>query len=130
MLPMTPEQTPTKSAKRSATYAVEEASPPSQSVKRRHTDPETSPARSLIRHDSIPKFSILYQSETPKATPFSADELKRTCEAVLCQVDWNEVQEYVASNRSAATYRKAVKSVLQAEVDRLFEVEEDSDNAD
>ena len=130
MLPMTPEQTPTKSVKRSATHAFKEATSPRQFPKRRHTDPKTSSTLSLIRRESIPKFSILYRAETPKAIQFSADELKRTCDAVLRQVDWDEVQEYVASNRSAATYRRAIKSILQAEVDRLFEVEEDVDNSD
>ena len=125
---MTPEQTPTKSVKRAAEYAIEESTPSRQLAKRRHTDPEPS-LRSLIRRESIPKFSVLYRADAPKAVQFSADELKRACEAVLRQVDWDDVQEYVASNRSATTYRRAVKSAMQAEVDRLFELEEDGDHS-
>ncbi|MCJ1392569.1 hypothetical protein MMC18_005439 [Xylographa bjoerkii] len=127
-LPPTPEPTPTKSTKRSALHAFEESS---YSTKRRHTDPETpSYGQSLFRRGSIPRFSIMYQPPPPEPLDFSADELKRTCEAILRQVDWELVQEYVASNRSASAYRKAIKSILQTEVDKLFKVEDEGESSD
>ncbi|MCJ1437009.1 hypothetical protein MMC27_006392 [Xylographa pallens] len=130
-LPATPDPTPPKSAKRLAKHAFDDSSDDLSSTKRRHTDPEAlTQSRSLFRRRSFPTFSILYQPPTEKPLDFSADELKRTCEAMLQQVDWDEVQEYVASNRSAATYRKALKSILQAEVDRLFKTEDDKDSSD
>ena len=67
----------------------------------------------------------MYQPGPPEPLDFAADELKRTCEAMLRQVDWELVQEYVASNRTAAAYRKAMKSILQAEVDKLFRAEDE-----
>ena len=42
---------------------------------------------------------------------------------MLRQIDWEEVEEYVASNRGANVYRRAIKRVLQDEVDELFEAE-------
>ncbi|MCJ1385167.1 hypothetical protein MMC17_008288 [Xylographa soralifera] len=130
-LPPTPEPTPTKSVKRSAGHAFDDTSNYLSSTKRRHTDPEAlSSNRSLFRRGSVPTFSILYQPPSPEPLDFSADELKRTCEAMLRQVDWDEVQQYVASNRSAATYKRALKSILQAEVDKLFEAEDDEESSE
>ena len=54
----------------------------------------------------------------------SADELKRVSEAVLRQIDWTEVAEYVASNRGPQAYRRATKAVLQNKIDELVDVEE------
>ncbi|MCJ1321092.1 hypothetical protein MMC15_006436 [Xylographa vitiligo] len=130
-LPPTPEPTPSKSAKGSAVHAFEETSYCVSPTKRRHTDPKThSYCRSLFRRGSIPTFSVLYQAPSPQPLDFSADELRRTCEAMLRQVDWDEVQEYVASNRSAATYRRALKNILQAEVDKLVEAEKDEESSE
>lgn len=65
----------------------------------------------------------------------SAIELKRAAEAVLKQVDWQEVAQYVAANRRAGTYREVVKVLLQKEVDMLFDKQRreegnDGENAD
>lgn len=49
----------------------------------------------------------------------SAVELKRVSEAVLKQVDWEAVEEEVASNRGAAMYRRVIKSILQERIDQL-----------
>ena len=49
----------------------------------------------------------------------SAAELKRVSEAILKQVDWDLVEEEVASNRGAAVYRKVVKAILQERIDSL-----------
>jgi len=127
-LPLTPEYTPSKRSKRTFEHAPGDVSFYSQQAKRRHTDPQTFTPRPLVRQESMSNFSLRRCAETSNQAPFSADEMKRTCEAVLSQVDWNEVQEYVASNRSAASYRKAMKAVLQAEVDRIFEEEDKSDD--
>jgi hypothetical protein len=127
-LPLTPEYTPSKRSKRTFENALEDMSFYSQSAKRRHTYSQTFTPRSLVRQESLSKFSFLPRAVTLNQIPFSADEMKRTCEGMLNQVNWNEVQEYVASNRSAASYRKAMKAVLQAEVDRLFEEEDNSDD--
>ena len=51
----------------------------------------------------------------------SAIELKRTAEAILKQVDWQEIAQYVAANRKAGAYREVVKALLQKEVDALFD---------
>lgn len=53
----------------------------------------------------------------------SAVELKRASEAVLKQVDWEAVEEEVASNRGAAIYRKMIKSILQERIDSLVDLE-------
>ncbi|MCJ1247531.1 hypothetical protein MMC30_004745 [Trapelia coarctata] len=127
-LPLTPDYTPSKSSKREFKYALEDLSFYPQPAKRRHTDPQRSTPRSLLRQGSLLKISKMHHPETPEQVPFSADEMKRTCEAVLSQIDWNDVQEYVASNRSTASYKKAMKSVLQAEVSKLFQEEDNSDN--
>ncbi|MCJ1286130.1 hypothetical protein MMC26_005473 [Xylographa opegraphella] len=130
--PPTPDPTPSKSAKRSAVQAFEETTSCPASIKRHHTDPQTQShiQAPLRRRSTVPSFSIVYQTPAPKPLDFSADELKRTCEAVLRQVDWDEVQEYVASNRTAITYRKALKSILQAEVDKIFKAEDDDESSD
>ena len=129
--PPTPEPTPRKSVKRSAGHAFETSSDYLSSTKRRHTDPEAlSKTSPLFRRCSVPTFSILYQPPSLEPLNFSADELKRTCEAMLQQVNWDEVQEFVASNRSAGAYRKALKRILQAEVDKLFQAEDDEESSD
>lgn len=46
-------------------------------------------------------------------------ELKRIAESVLRQVDWEEVAEDVASNRSARMYKRIVKNVLQEKIEEL-----------
>lgn len=53
----------------------------------------------------------------------SAVELKRVSEAVLKQVDWEAVEEEVASNRGRAMYRKVIKSILQERIDQLANLE-------
>lgn len=53
----------------------------------------------------------------------SAVELKRVSEAVLKQVDWEVVEEEVASNRGPAMYRKVIKSILQERIDHLVDLE-------
>lgn len=127
-LPLTPDYTPSKSSKRTFKNALEDLSFYSRPAKRRHTDPQTSTPRSSIQEESLSESSKVYHSENPEQVPFSVDEMKRTCDAVLSQIDWNDVQEYVASNRSAASYRKAIKAVLQAEVTKLFQEVDNSDN--
>ena len=42
---------------------------------------------------------------------------------MLSQVDWDEVEGNVASNRRGSTLRKAIKDILQERVDELFEDE-------
>ncbi|MCJ1253874.1 hypothetical protein MMC24_001688 [Lignoscripta atroalba] len=120
-LPPTPEQTPTKGIKRTSPSDAEEASDVRPS-KRLDLGRAPRPSKSPFRRNSIPRFSILNRKSTdpPK---LSADELKRASEAVLRQIDWEEVEEYVASNRGANVYRRAIKRVLQDEVDELFEAE-------
>lgn len=53
----------------------------------------------------------------------SAIELQRASEAVLKQVDWEAVEEEVASNRGAAMYRKLIKGILQERIDSLVDLE-------
>lgn len=127
-LPPTPDQTPSKVGKRSAVEAFEDLPVYVHQTKRRHTYPETPTTKNLFRRESFPNWPILYKSAKPAQQVFSADELKRTCEAVLKQVDWEEVQEYVASNRHITAYRKQIKSILQSEVSKLFG-EEESDHS-
>ena len=127
-LPLTPESTPSKSTKRSAEHAFEEPSYSLSLTKQRRTDPDTQSLRQLtFRRGPVPRFSILYKAPPPLPLHFSGDELRRICEAMLLQIDWDEAQEYVASNRTAATYRKALKSILQAEVDKLYTAENDEE---
>lgn len=53
----------------------------------------------------------------------SAEEMARLSEAVLQQVDWDEVREYCASNRRKALLRKVVKRALQDKVDEIWKSE-------
>ena len=46
-------------------------------------------------------------------------ELKRVAESVMRQVDWEDVAEDVASNRSAGAYKRVVRGVLQERIDGL-----------
>ena len=47
-------------------------------------------------------------------------ELKRIAESVMEQVDWEDVAEDVASNRSAGMYKKIVRNILQERIEVLF----------
>lgn len=40
-------------------------------------------------------------------------------ESVMRQVDWEDVAEDVASNRSAGAYKRVVRGVLQERIDGL-----------
>ena len=51
-------------------------------------------------------------------------ELKRVAESVMRQVDWDDVVEDVASNRSAGMYKRIVRCILQGRIDELAEREE------
>ena len=64
------------------------------------------------------KPDLLKVKEPPSV---SAIELKRAAEAVLKQVDWQEVAQYVAANRRAGAYKEVIKALLQKEVDMLFD---------
>lgn len=46
-------------------------------------------------------------------------ELKRIGESVMEQVDWEDVAEDVASNRSAGMYKKIVRNILQERIEVL-----------
>lgn len=130
-LPPTPERTPTK--KRSLTDAFDHLPLDVFSAKRTRSPHLPSPRfnRSPIAQPN-PQAKPLsgvwarLRPTKPSPSPFSADELRRTCEAVLQQVDWDDVQEYVASNRPAAAYRILVKELLQKQVSALFRDEERS----
>ena len=45
-------------------------------------------------------------------------------ESVLRQVDWAEVAEDVASNRSSIVYRRAVKEILQRRIKEMDKTKE------
>lgn len=51
-------------------------------------------------------------------------ELKRVTESVMKQVDWEDVAEDVASNRSAGMYKRIVRDVLQERIEELVGCEE------
>ena len=116
----TPEQTPPIASKRH--FPDVDIFPSDRPIKRLDLGLNPASKKSPFRRNSIPKYSILSRSPT-KVVKYSADELKRVSEAVLRQVDWEEVGEYVASNRGARVYRKIIKKVLQDRIDELFEEE-------
>lgn len=71
------------------------------------------PSRSF---PNVPSFSVL---ATPRRAGLSASEMRRMSEAIIEQVDWDEVADYVASNRGAQIYKTAFKGTMQAKVDEL-----------
>ncbi|KAK3167493.1 hypothetical protein OEA41_010620 [Lepraria neglecta] len=83
--------------------------------------PSQSPSRSPFRSDLTPRFSKNYK---PKAEPLSWQELNRMAESVLRQVDWAEVAEDVASNRSSIVYKRAVKEILERRIKEMDETKE------
>ena len=121
-LPLTPAQTPTHGTKR-AILPDSGYDPDTPCSKRLPSKAPRTPCKSPFRTDSIPKFSILYDERTSTGTKISALELKRASESMLSQVDWDVVEENVASNRRGSTFRKAIKKILQERVDDLFESE-------
>ena len=83
--------------------------------------PSQSPSRSPFRSDLTPRFSKNYK---PKAEPLSWQEFNRVAESVLMQVDWTEVAEDVASNRSGIVYKRAVKEILQRRIKEMDETKD------
>lgn len=122
-MPPTPDQTPSRGIKRSFSAALAEDSPSTKTKKLFGIESERSPSFSPFRRNSIPKYSILYKQPRSTSLAMSAVELKRASEAVLKQVDWEAVEEEVASNRGAAIYRKMIKSILQERIDSLVDLE-------
>lgn len=122
-MPPTPDQTPSHGIKRSFSAALAEGSPSANTQKLFGVEPEKSPTNRPFRRNSIPKFSILYKHRPSKSPVVSAVELKRASEAVLRQVDWEVVEEEVASNRGAAVYKKVIKGILQERIESLIGLE-------
>ena len=122
--PLTPTPTPTRGTKRLSTSESEHSL--DTPCSKRRTRSLQYPSKSPFRKDSIPKFSILYNQRAVSTNKISAIELKRASESILRQVDWDEVEDYVASNRRGSTFRKAIKDVLQDRVDELHETESSS----
>ncbi|MCJ1372218.1 hypothetical protein MMC20_003440 [Loxospora ochrophaea] len=123
-LPPTPDPTPTHLKRVYSDFSnnTSEVASPSKRLPSQSRRLQPQKVKSLFH--GTPKFSILYKTPPPEASALSADELKRTSEAVLSQIDWEEVGEYVASNRRLAVYKKAIKDILQEKVTELFEWEE------
>ncbi|CAD6579398.1 MAG: hypothetical protein ASARMPRED_009119 [Alectoria sarmentosa] len=121
-LPPTPEPTPTRNLKRTPTTALLDPQTPCIKRHRTHVAPSTpspSPHRRFLR---TPKFSILYQrvqQQEEETEAISWMELKRIAENVMEQVDWEDVAEDVASNRSAGMYKKIVRNILQERIEVL-----------
>ena len=122
-MPPTPDQTPSRGIKRSFSAALADRSPSAKTNKLFGIEPERSPTTSPFRRNSIPKFSILYKHRPSKSPVVSGVELKRASEAVLRQVDWEVVEEEVASNRGAAFYKKVIKGILQERIENLIGLE-------
>ncbi|CAF9936225.1 MAG: hypothetical protein ALECFALPRED_006735 [Alectoria fallacina] len=119
-LPLTPEPTPTRNLKRTPTTALLDPQTPCIKRHRTHIAPSTpspSPHRRFLR---TPKFSIVYQpvpQQEEEKEAISWMELKRIAESVIEQVDWEDVAEDVASNRSAGMYKKIVRNILQERIE-------------
>ena len=141
-LPLTPAATPQHTArklKRSLPAESESSPSAGRTNKRIATDTTITPSscKYLFPPASSTSRSTQTSSPTTKFSPFrkpdllkakeppsvSAIELKRAAEAILKQVDWQEITHYVAANRRAGAYREVVKGLLQKEVDALFDKE-------
>jgi len=85
--------------------------------------------RSVFDSAKVPEFSILSKRRSSAPCKLSAIELKRVSESVLRQVNWVEVAEEAASNRGAGAYRKAVKEIMQEQVEQLLRLEADDKSA-
>ncbi|MCJ1303827.1 hypothetical protein MMC08_006638 [Hypocenomyce scalaris] len=118
-MPPTPDQTPSRGIKRSFSATLAQGTASSTSNELFGIESQRSPSRNPFRRNSIPKCSILHKQQPCRSPIVSAAELKRVSEAVLKQVDWDLVEEEVASNRGAAVYRKVVKAILQERIDSL-----------
>ena len=59
------------------------------------------------------------QQQEEETEAISWMELKRIAENVMEQVDWEDVAEDVASNRSAGMYKKIVRNILQERIEVL-----------
>ena len=129
-LPLTPDQTPEKEHKRSFSSISNEPFSCESPTKRRSTTTKTARSKQIVRPGSIPTFSIMHHASRQKRPRLAADELKRVCESVLSQIDWEEVVEYTASNRKPTVYRNAIKAILQEQVSKEFRCEEQCDSSE
>lgn len=82
------------------------------------------PVHSMPQNHLDPGHSTTYSGHSLESFPLAADELKRVWESVLSQVNWTQVEEYVASNRRGSTFHAAVDLVMKAKIDDLFRAEE------
>lgn len=135
-LPPTPETTPnlsTRALKRPLPSDHESSPSAGRQSKRRASPPDSTitpfvnkylfpPTPDKVASVKRPLFRKP-NLNNPKTPSVAAIELKRASEAILRQIDWQEVTEYVACNRRALIYKNAVKGVLQNAVDGLFEEE-------
>ncbi|KAI9695323.1 MAG: hypothetical protein M1836_006486 [Candelina mexicana] len=123
VLPLTPSPTPRIGHKRAASYSSDSEATrlTDRNTKRRLfgnmiCDSEKEPKPLFY---NIPSFSVL--STPARLVKLSETEMQRVAESILEQVDWDEVADYVASNRGAQVYKRAFKEVMQSKVDELEE---------
>ena len=129
-LPPTPDHTPDRERKRSFSSVSDDFLSCASPTKRRSATIKTVASRRTIRPGLVPPFSIMHQASRQKGQRLAADELKRVCESVLGQIDWEEVVEYTASNRRPGVYRSAIKGILQKQVSKQFGREEQCDSSE
>ena len=129
-LPPTPDHTPEQERKRSFSSVSNDFLSCASPTKRRSAAIKTAAPRRIVRPALVPPFSIMHQVSRQKGQRLAADELKRVCESVLSQIDWEEVVEYTASNRRPGVYRSAIKGILQKQVSKQFRREEHCDSSE
>lgn len=85
----------------------------------------------------MPKFSLAHAAnnahhahhinDTKAKNNISWLELKRCAESVLDQVDWRLVARDVAGNRTAGTYRRFVRGLLQGRIEEMVAEEKEEE---
>ena len=119
--------------------------PPSDahtSSKRRREDDASSP-QPLKRHkaangefhhgspkpaSTLPSWSMFYEPPTPKHQKMHPSALKRVCQAVLTQVNWDDVKEYAGGEFEPAEYRDTFTSLLQEKMEEIVRERPDDDD--
>ncbi|KAI9873573.1 MAG: hypothetical protein M1830_010845 [Pleopsidium flavum] len=125
-LPPTPEATPCRSLKRPSSDSLNVEEPAKVTLKRIDFGVRRSP-HSVFDSRKVPEFSILSKRRPSAPCKLSAIELKRVAESILRQVNWVDVAADAASNRGAVAYRKAVKQIMQEQVEQLLRMEADDE---
>ncbi|KAL8830363.1 MAG: hypothetical protein Q9191_001473 [Dirinaria sp. TL-2023a] len=124
-LPPTPASTPMKGTKRPLSPTAEPSSPlaPRSTNKPAGTDnnnkmptPDSTPPTKKRRYCQNPRYAVINTVERGPVKIYqnrlSSLELERLANEIVFQVDWENLEEYVACNRPGIVYRRVVKNMI------------------